>query len=179
MHGHACKQYIFHSCNICFQCDVFHWKSFHMTAWKIRRKQFRVSNFALWLFIFKRHHGSEGVNSWKPVENLHLWRGFYDEKKSYVLFQTCRQQRHCCTETRDQGLQKNCDPQWVLSRITAARHRKSPITTGGSTLIIIIIVLIKRHFLTQVKLIVLYKQLDKKHICIHFNKQSLKYSILL
>ena len=28
---------------------------------KIRQKQFRVSNFALFLVIFKWHHGSEGV----------------------------------------------------------------------------------------------------------------------
>ena len=85
MHGHACKQYIFHSYNIYFQCCVFQWKSFHMTEWKLRQKDFRVSNFALLLVIFKWHHVSEGVNSWKPDENLHLWRGFYDEIKSYVF----------------------------------------------------------------------------------------------
>ena len=30
----------------------------------------------------------------------------------------------------------------------------------------------------EVKLTALYKQLDKNHIYIHFNKQNLKYSIL-
>ena len=37
MHGHACKQYIFCSCNIYFQCCVSRWKSFHMAVWKIRQ----------------------------------------------------------------------------------------------------------------------------------------------
>ena len=43
--------------------------------------------------------------------------------------------------------------------------------------IIITIDLIKRHFLARVKLIVLYKQLDKNIIYIHLDKQNLKYSI--
>ena len=43
--------------------------------------------------------------------------------------------------------------------------------------IIITIDLIKRHFLARVKLIALYKQLDKNHIYIHFDKQNIKYSI--
>ena len=41
-----------------------------------------------------------------------------------------------------------------------------------------IIVLIKRHFLTRVKRSALYKQLDKNHIYIHFNKQNRVYGIL-
>ena len=45
-------------------------------------------------------------------------------------------------------------------------------------IIIIIILLKKRHSLTGVKLIALYKELDKTRIYIHFNKQILKYSIL-
>jgi len=40
------------------------------------------------------------------------------------------------------------------------------------------ILLKKRHSLTGVKLIALYKELDKTRIYIHFNKQILKYSIL-
>ena len=59
MHGRACKQYIFY-----FQCYVFQSKSFHVTVRKRRQKQFRVSNFALLLVVFKWHHGSEGVNTW-------------------------------------------------------------------------------------------------------------------
>ena len=34
----------------------------------------------------------------------------------------------------------------------------------------------KRHFLTPVKLILLYKQPDKSHIYIDFNEQNLEYS---
>ena len=34
----------------------------------------------------------------------------------------------------------------------------------------------KHHSLAPVKLILLYKQPDKSHICIDFNKQNLKYS---
>lgn len=45
-------------------------------------------------------------------------------------------------------------------------------------IVIIIILLKKRHSLTGVKLIALYKELDKTRIYIHFNKQILKYSIL-
>ena len=45
-------------------------------------------------------------------------------------------------------------------------------------MIVIIILLKKRHSLTGVKLIALYKELDKTRIYIHFNKQILKYSIL-
>ena len=35
----------------------------------------------------------------------------------------------------------------------------------------------KAPFLTRVKLTALYKQLDKNHIYLYFNKQNLKYSI--
>ena len=63
VHGRACKQYISRSCNICFQCYAFWWKSFHMPVRKRRRKDWRVSNFALIWVVFKWHHGSEGVNS--------------------------------------------------------------------------------------------------------------------
>ena len=44
MHGCACKQYIFRSNNIYFQCYVFWWKSFHMPVWKRRQKGLRMSN---------------------------------------------------------------------------------------------------------------------------------------
>ena len=39
------------------------------------------------------------------------------------------------------------------------------------------IVLIKHHSRTRVKLTALYKQLDKNHTYIHFNKQNLECSI--
>ena len=48
----------------------------------------------------------------------------------------------------------------------------------GGLLSITVIVLMKRHSLTPVKLILLYKQPDKSHIYIDFNKQNLKYSTL-
>ena len=64
MHGHACKQYIFWSYNIYFQCLVFSWLSFHMLVQKKKKKKdLGVWNFALLLVVFKWHHGSEGVNS--------------------------------------------------------------------------------------------------------------------
>ena len=60
---HTYKQYIFCTYNIYFQCYIFQWKSIHMpvAVRKRRRKQLRVSNFALLLVIFKRHRGSYGV----------------------------------------------------------------------------------------------------------------------
>ena len=73
---HRCtyKQYIFHSYNICFQCYVFGWKSFHVTVWKIRQKQLRVSNFAFLLVISKWHLGSEGVKAIdQDVSPFLLW----------------------------------------------------------------------------------------------------------
>ena len=60
MHGCACKQYIFQSYNIYFECYAFWWKSFHVPVWK-KKKGLRVSNFALLWVIFKWNHGSEGV----------------------------------------------------------------------------------------------------------------------
>ena len=67
MHGRACKQSIFRSYNICSQYCVYLWKSFHITARKIRQKQLRVSNFAVLLLVFKWYHGSEGGNEPKMV----------------------------------------------------------------------------------------------------------------
>ena len=61
MHGRACKQYIFRSYNIYFQCYVFQWKSFHRPVRKIRQKQLRVLNLAHLLVVFQ-------VTSWQ-------WRG--------------------------------------------------------------------------------------------------------
>ena len=59
MHGHACKQYIFRSCNVYFQCYEFWWKSFQcekgQTCW-------RLSNFPVLLIVFKWNRCSEGVN---------------------------------------------------------------------------------------------------------------------
>ena len=57
----ACKQYIFQSCNICFECYAFWWKSFHTPVQKRRQKGLRVSDFALLWVVFKWNHGSEGV----------------------------------------------------------------------------------------------------------------------
>ena len=62
MNGHTCKQYIFRSYNICFQCCAFWWKSFHVPVRKRRPKGLRVSNFTLLWVVFKWQHGSEGVN---------------------------------------------------------------------------------------------------------------------
>ena len=62
MHGRACKQYIFRSCNIYFQFCEFWWRSFHMHVRKRRQKGLRVANFALLWVVFKWPHGSEGVN---------------------------------------------------------------------------------------------------------------------
>ena len=63
MHVRACKQYIFRSYSIYFQCYTFWCKSFHTPFRKRKQKGLRVSNFAFSLAIFKRHHGSEGVNN--------------------------------------------------------------------------------------------------------------------
>ena len=41
---------------------TFWWKSLHMPVRKRKRKSWKVSNFALLLAIFKRHHGRDGVN---------------------------------------------------------------------------------------------------------------------
>ena len=62
MHGCACKQNIFQSCDIYFQCYAFGWRSFHSPVWKRSQKGLRASNFALSWVVFKWHHGSDGVN---------------------------------------------------------------------------------------------------------------------
>ena len=62
MQGRACKQCIFRSYNIYFQCFVFRRKSFHVPVRKRRQKQLRLSNFALLLVALKWHHGGERVN---------------------------------------------------------------------------------------------------------------------
>ena len=126
MHGHTCKQYIFHSYNIYFQCCVFQWKSFHMTVWKIRQKQFRVSDFALLLVIFKWHHGSEGVNSWKPtfVERILRWEKVLHFYSRYVGNSTTTAQKPetrifgkiaihsgCCPLSQPPGTRKALSPQ--------------------------------------------------------------------
>ena len=54
---------------------AFRWKSFYMPVRKRKQKGFSVSDFALLLVVFKRHHGSEGVNKWP--HNLTLtWQKF-------------------------------------------------------------------------------------------------------
>ena len=64
MHGRACKQHIFRSCDIYFQCSALWSKSFHMPVRKRKPKGLKVSNLALLWVVFKWHHGSERVNSW-------------------------------------------------------------------------------------------------------------------
>jgi len=63
MQGRACKQYIFQSYNVYFQCCAFRWKSFHMPVRKRRQKSLRASNFTLLWVVFKWHHRSEGTKS--------------------------------------------------------------------------------------------------------------------
>jgi len=93
------KQYIFHSYNIYFQCCVLWWKSFHMPMQKQRQKGFRVSNFALLLVGFKRHHGSEGVNTlisstyWRegwPSWTEHILRGLVLLKEQFLCSSAVR-----------------------------------------------------------------------------------------
>ena len=61
MHGRAYKQYIIYSGPVAhlllMSCVLM--KLLHVPVRKRRQKGLRVSDFAL--FIFKRHHGSEGV----------------------------------------------------------------------------------------------------------------------
>ena len=67
LHERACKQYIFWSYNICFQCFAYSRLSFHMPVQKRKQKgRLRVWNFTLLLVVFKRHNGSEKV---KPDNN--------------------------------------------------------------------------------------------------------------
>ena len=50
--GRACKQYIFRSYNISFQCYALWWKSFHMPVQKRWQKGLNVSNFRhYWSFL--------------------------------------------------------------------------------------------------------------------------------
>ena len=72
MHGRACKQYIFRFYNIYFQCCTFWCKSFDMPVRQRKQKSLRVSTFVFSLAIFKRHHGSEGVQMQGLIKNLSL-----------------------------------------------------------------------------------------------------------
>ena len=45
MNGRSCKQYIFRSYNIYFQCCVFWWKSCHMPVRKRKEKDLSLSTF--------------------------------------------------------------------------------------------------------------------------------------
>ena len=68
MHGRACKQYIFWSYNIYFQCMCL--DESLSTCQCRKQKGLRVSNFAFSLAIFKRCHGSEGVKAYIFVLTL-------------------------------------------------------------------------------------------------------------
>ena len=62
MYGHACRQYILPSHNICLQCYAFSWTSFHIAVQKKKTKGLSISYFALLLVVFNWHYGCEGVN---------------------------------------------------------------------------------------------------------------------
>ena len=80
LYRHACKQYIFQSCNVYFQCYAF-WCAFHTPVWKRRQKGWRVSDFALLLVAFKWHPGSEGVNH---VGWLWVLKSWFEGKNSIL-----------------------------------------------------------------------------------------------
>ena len=73
MHGRACKQYIFRSHNICFQCYGFWWKSFYIPVRKRSQKGLMVSDFAHLCVVFKWRHGSEGVKKREQKTCLGRW----------------------------------------------------------------------------------------------------------
>ena len=66
MHGRACKECIFWSCNTSASNAVHFDENPFTCQVKRRQKGSRVSNFALLLVIFKWHHGSEGVKKTTP-----------------------------------------------------------------------------------------------------------------
>ena len=99
MHGCACKQCIFCSYIIYFQCHAFWWKSFRMPVRKRRQKELKVSDFALWLVVFKWHHGSEGVNlsktmwPWNSAQSTKaVWMGRAQQKLKLHNWNTSPQQ---------------------------------------------------------------------------------------
>ena len=59
MQGRACKEYIFQSYNIYFQCFAFSWLSFHMPVQKTKQKGLWVWNFALLRVVFKVTSGGD------------------------------------------------------------------------------------------------------------------------
>ena len=62
MHGHSCRQYIFWSCNIYFQCYAFWLRSFHMPVWKRKRlKGFKFHTFMGYFQIWQ----------WSMLHNQH------------------------------------------------------------------------------------------------------------
>ena len=62
MHGRACKQYTFWSYNTsAFSAMRFDENLFHLPVRKRKPEGLRVSNFTLWMVIFKWHHGSTTV----------------------------------------------------------------------------------------------------------------------
>ena len=62
MHGRAREQYFFRSYSIYFYCYTQLWKSLHTPVRKRKQKGLKVLNLALLFVVFKRRHGSEGVN---------------------------------------------------------------------------------------------------------------------
>ena len=70
MHGRACAQTMFQSCNTAtFNAIRFDENAFTCQCEKKRKKRrcLRVSNFILLLVVFKIHHGSEGVKPYKQI----------------------------------------------------------------------------------------------------------------
>ena len=95
------KQYIFcsYKYNIYFQCCALRWMSFHMPVQKWRQKSFKVLNFAVLLVGFKRHHGSEWVNTlisstyWRegwPSWTEHVLRGLVLLKEQFLCSSIAR-----------------------------------------------------------------------------------------
>ena len=63
MHRRACKQYIFQSCNIYFQCYTFWWHPFTCQCTKKKKKEMlKGLKFSIFIGCFKWCHDSEGVN---------------------------------------------------------------------------------------------------------------------
>ena len=79
LHGHACKQYIFWSYNIYFQCCAFWWKSFHMPVQK--KKTETLNGFKFYTFV-----GCFQVTSW--------------QSRGYTRYMCAFWSQLCCALTR-------------------------------------------------------------------------------
>ena len=74
MHGCACKQYIFQSCNTStFNAMHFLWKSFHMRVWKRKQKGLRVKDFALLLFVLSGIMAMKGLILFASMLREQIW----------------------------------------------------------------------------------------------------------